>query len=133
MEKPRAGSWRQQLRGGTAPAPTCTFLLRLTAGKKRPSRFSKATGPCWSSLMEKVRVLLVKSSSTPTVAPFVMPPSVLWEQRDGDSQDSFVSFVPPAQGLGCGPLLVTSPGLRGCDPERNELSPCPLASPKASP
>lgn len=31
--------------------PTCTFLLRLTAGTNTPSRPSKAVGPCCSLLM----------------------------------------------------------------------------------
>lgn len=59
---------------------TCTFLFRLTAGKNRPSTFSKAMGPCCSLLMKNVNVFLFKSRRTPMVAPFVIPPSVLWEK-----------------------------------------------------
>lgn len=62
-------------------ALTCTFLFRLTAGKNRPSTFSNAMGPCCSSLIKNVKVFLFKSRRTPIVAPFVIPPSVLWEKK----------------------------------------------------
>lgn len=60
---------------------TCTFLFRLTAGKNSPSTFSNAMGPCCSSLIKNVKVFLFKSRRTPIVAPFVIPPSVLWEKK----------------------------------------------------
>ena len=66
-------------RGGTVL--TCTFLFRLTAGKNRPSTFSKAMGPCCSSLIKNVKVFLFKSRRTPIVAPLAIPPSVLWEKK----------------------------------------------------
>ena len=71
---PRAASQMEQ-------PLTCTFLFRLTAGKKRPSTFSNAMGPCCSSLIKNVKVFLLKSRRTPIVAPFVIPPSVLWKKK----------------------------------------------------
>ena len=74
LTAPRAASQTEQ-------PLTCTFLLRLTAGKNRPSTFSNAMGPCCSSLIKNVKVFLLKSRRTPIVAPFVIPPSVLWKKK----------------------------------------------------
>lgn len=63
---------------------TWTFLFRLTAGTKTPSRLVKAVGPCCSLLMKKVRVCLTRSSRTPTVEPLVMPPSALQVEDHSD-------------------------------------------------
>lgn len=72
---------------------TCTFLFRLTAGKNRPSTFSNAMGPCCSLLMKNVNVFLFKSRRTPMVAPFVIPPSVLWEKEEKWSLISSLPFL----------------------------------------
>ena len=74
LTTPRAASQMEQ-------PLTCTFLFRLTAGKNRPSTFSNAMGPCCSSLIKNVKVFLLKSRRTPIVAPFVIPPSVLWKKK----------------------------------------------------
>lgn len=77
---PQAASGATSTSGGAVL--TCTFLFRLTAGKNMPSTFSNAMGPCCSSLIKNVKVFLFKSRRTPIVAPFVIPPSVLWEKKN---------------------------------------------------